>query len=138
MSFTPAEAEYLAQQRLGRLATIAPDGGLQNNPVGFWVNTETGTIDIGGFNLGKSRKFHNIERNGEIAFVVDDLVSIDPWRARGVEIRGVAEALTDQAPHRPGMSAEVIRIHPRRILSWGIEPDHAGMHARDVTGSDAH
>ena len=36
--FTSAELAYLRSQRLGRLATAAPDGALQNNPVGFTVN----------------------------------------------------------------------------------------------------
>jgi hypothetical protein len=27
----------------------------------------------------------------------------------------------------------VIRIHPARILSWGIEPGHDWLFARDVT-----
>ncbi len=33
MTFTPAELEYLASQRLGRLATIGANGVLMNNPV---------------------------------------------------------------------------------------------------------
>jgi len=41
--FTDSELAYLAGQRLGRLATVAPSGAPQNNPVGFWVNAELGT-----------------------------------------------------------------------------------------------
>lgn len=52
MVFTVAELDYLASQRLGRLATVGPDGAPQNNPVGFSVNAEDGTIDIGGRQLG--------------------------------------------------------------------------------------
>ena len=33
--FTDGEFAYLAGQRLGRLASVQPDGTLQNNPVGF-------------------------------------------------------------------------------------------------------
>jgi pyridoxamine 5'-phosphate oxidase family protein len=32
--FSTTELTYLAEQKLGRLATKAPDGTLQNNPVG--------------------------------------------------------------------------------------------------------
>jgi hypothetical protein len=38
-----------------------------------------------------------------------------------VEIRGHAEALRDQEPLMPGMSREIIRIHPDRIISFGLE-----------------
>jgi pyridoxamine 5'-phosphate oxidase family protein len=128
--FSDAELEYLAAQRLGRLATIAPDGTLQNNPVSFRFNPQTATIDIGGYNMGDSRKFRNIEVNDQVAFVVDDIASVQPWRVRGVEIRGRAEALRDQPASRPGLSAELIRIHPRRILSWGLDPEKPGMQRR--------
>src|SRR5208282_1618587 len=94
--FTQAELEYLASQPLGRLATAAAASGmLQNNPVGFRVDEAAGTIDIGGWNMGASQKFRNVRANGRVAFVVDDLVSVQPWVVRGLEIRGHAEALTD-------------------------------------------
>jgi pyridoxamine 5'-phosphate oxidase family protein len=130
--FTQAELEYLASQRLGRLATAGPGGRLQNNPVGFHVNAEAGTIDIGGWNMGASQKFRNVRANGRAAFVVDDLVSEQPWTVRGLEIRGGAEALTGAEPPQPFMSSEVIRIHPERIISWGIEPGLEGMHGRAI------
>ena len=52
--------------------------------------------------------------------VIDDLASTDPWHVRGVEIRGPAEARRDVDPPRPGMSRELITIHPKRIRSWGL------------------
>jgi len=120
VSFTDAEIEFLRSQRLGRLATIAPDGVPQNNPVGFKVDEEAGTIDIGGWNMGKSQKFRNVEANPQVAFVVDDLASIKPWKPRGVQIRGTAEALSNQSAGDPKEGDGLIRIHPRRVLSWGL------------------
>ena len=122
-TFTPAELDYLAGQPLGRLATLAPDGYPQNNPVTFRVDPEKGTIEIGGHALGASRKFASVRARRQVAFVVDDIVSFDPWQVRGIEIRGDAEALIDQAPLLPGFSTELIRIHPRRIRTWGLDPD---------------
>ena len=122
MTFTQLELEYLATQRLGRLATIAPDGYPQNNPVGFFVDAERGTIDIGGHRMGASRKFASVQANPRVSFVVDDLASVQPWRVRGIEIRGEAEALTDQEPPMGGFSRELIRIHPLRIRHWGLDP----------------
>ncbi|GAA2736499.1 PPOX class F420-dependent oxidoreductase [Actinocorallia aurantiaca] len=127
MIFTSEELAYLAAQPLGRLATLAPDGTLQNNPVSFEVNTEEGYIDIGGWNMGESRKFTNVRRNPEVSFVVDDIASLQPWTVRGMEIRGRAEAVTgvprDEGDFRSG---EVIRIRPRRIRSWGVPDGEAG------------
>jgi pyridoxamine 5'-phosphate oxidase family protein len=132
MSFSQAELDYLATQQLGRLATVAPDGTLQVSPVGFFLGPD-GAIDIGGAAMGQSKKFRNVEAAGRAAFVVDDIVSVDPWTVRGVEIRGTAEALTDQEPPRRGFSQEIIRIHPRRIISWGLgESERYRTNSHDV------
>ncbi|WP_131766761.1 PPOX class F420-dependent oxidoreductase [Candidatus Protofrankia californiensis] len=133
MSFTDIERAYLAGQRLGRLATVAPDGSPQNSPVGFRYNEAAGTIDIHGYSLGASRKFRNVAATAAVSLVVDDIASVDPWRVRGLEIRGKAEAVTDEDPPAAYLSREVIRIHPRRIISWGIDPDAPRMSARDAT-----
>jgi pyridoxamine 5'-phosphate oxidase family protein len=130
--FTGAELEYLSSQRLGRLATLATDGTLQNNPVGFDVDPENGVINIRGRDLGNSRKFRNVKANGQVAFVVDDIVSLDPWVVRCLEVRGTAEALSDQPPPNAYMSGEVIRIHPWRIISWGLGTDGRQSSRRNV------
>jgi pyridoxamine 5'-phosphate oxidase family protein len=119
MSFTQAELDYLRTQRIGRLATVTPDGTLQVSPVGFFLRDD-GSVDIGGAALGGTKKFRNVAANGRAAFVIDDIVSVNPWEVRGVEIRGSAEALTDQEPPMRGFSKEIIRIHPDRIISWGL------------------
>jgi pyridoxamine 5'-phosphate oxidase family protein len=133
MVFTQGELDYLRSQRLGRLATIAPDGTLQNNPVGFSVDEQAGVINIGGRNLGATRKFSNVAANGQVAFVVDDIASVNPWVVRCIEVRGTAEALTGQTPSSPYMSPEVIRIHPKRIISWGTGPDGSESSRRTIT-----
>ncbi|HEX9034438.1 MAG TPA: PPOX class F420-dependent oxidoreductase, partial [Streptosporangiaceae bacterium] len=92
-----------------------------------------GVIDIGGRDLGSTRKFRNVQANGQVAFVVDDIASVDPWVVRCFEVRGVAEALTGQAPLNRYMSPEIIRIHPRRIISWGMGPDGSESSRRTIT-----
>jgi pyridoxamine 5'-phosphate oxidase family protein len=118
MALTSAEIDYLHTQQLGRLATIQPDGSPQVKPVGFGYNPSLGTIDVTGFNLTSSQKFRNVSRNGQAALVVDDIVSTDPWRVRFLEIRGRAEAIAAAGGHR---DSAVIRIYPRRVLSFGVE-----------------
>jgi pyridoxamine 5'-phosphate oxidase family protein len=121
LTLTPQELDYLRSQRLGRLATVDRRGAPQNNPVGFFIDEVTGQVLIGGFNLAQSQKFRNLGANPNVAFVVDDLASVDPWTPRGVEMRGRAEALTDADPPVPGISRELIRITPDWIASWGLE-----------------
>jgi PPOX class F420-dependent enzyme/OxyR family protein len=84
-AFTDAELEYLASQRLGRLATLGPDGAPQNRPVGFRHIPQLDTVDSAGANMGSSRKYRNVAADARVAFVVDDLASTDPcvpagWR----------------------------------------------------------
>ena len=129
--FNAAELAYLENQQLGRLATQKPDGTLQNSPVGFRWNPEIGTIDVNGYRLEESRKFRNIADNGRSALVVDDVVSTDPWRVRCVEIRGRAEALSGD-----GGRAPLIRIHPERIISFGLEEPDTEAHALTVNARD--
>ncbi|HEX3815682.1 MAG TPA: PPOX class F420-dependent oxidoreductase [Mycobacteriales bacterium] len=119
--FSPAEIDYLTTQELGRMATVQPDGTLQVSPVGFSYNAETASIDVYGFNMSRSRKYRNIEDNGRVAFVVDDVPSIRPRRVRCLEIRGYAETVAAASGPGGGLDSGFIRIHPRRIISFGIE-----------------
>jgi pyridoxamine 5'-phosphate oxidase family protein len=121
MTFTDAEIDYLASQRLGRLATVQPDGSPQVKPVGFHYNAGMGTIDVTGFNMAASQKFRNVRRNGRAALVVDDIASADPWRVRFLEIRGTADAIPGAGGSASFSDEALIRIHPSRILSFGIE-----------------
>jgi pyridoxamine 5'-phosphate oxidase family protein len=133
MDLTPNEHDYLIGQRLGRLATLAPDGSPQTRPVGFFVNDELGTIDIGGHNITTSQKYRNVQRDPRVSFVVDDLATIEPWAPRGIEIRGSAEAIPDVSLYGPGSTPGVIRIRPTRVLGWGLDSDaFAPPHARDI------
>jgi pyridoxamine 5'-phosphate oxidase family protein len=129
MPFTTAELGYLSSQPLGRLATVGADGVVQANPVGFRVSAD-GTIVIGGYSMANTRKFRNVAETGRAALVVDDLVSRRPWTVRGIEIRGRAEAVTVDGSPMPGAAADVIRIHPEVVFTWGIDPGADGMTRR--------
>ena len=123
MIFKDAERAYLESQTLGRLATAQPDGTLQVSPVGFTYNEELDTIDVRGFGMAGSRKFRNVEDNGRAAFVIDDVVSLEPLRVRCLEIRGSAEAVRGPADPAAGADGAVIRIRPKRIISFGINAE---------------
>ena len=123
VTLTEAERSYLKSQPLARLATVDASGAPQNNPVGAFLDEVTGDVVIGGHAMGTTRKFRNVQANGQVALVVDDLVSRDPWTVRGLEIRGTAVALQDVDPPMPFMSREVIRITATWVASWGVDPE---------------
>jgi pyridoxamine 5'-phosphate oxidase family protein len=121
--FTEAELRYLAGgQQLGRIATVGADGTPHVVPVAFIYNAARDTIDVGGSDLERTKKFRDVERTGRAAIVMDDLASTDPWRPRGIEVRGRGEAIALPTP--------LIRIYPERIVTWGLE---ASRSARTVS-----
>jgi pyridoxamine 5'-phosphate oxidase family protein len=121
--FTSDELAYLGDARkLARLATVGADGTPHVVPVGWSLNAELNAIEIGGFEFERTKKFRDVERHGRAALVIDDLLSTDPWRPRGIEIRGRAEAVQSPRP--------LIRIYPERIVSWGV--DSSGTLSRSI------
>ena len=126
--FTDNELRYLAEadrDRLARIATVGKDGTPHVVPVGWRYDREHDAIEVGGFDLEKTKKFRDARRTGRAAVVIDDLASVSPWQPRGIEIRGRAEAVAG--------ARTVIRVHPERIVSWGIESGEIGRrHARSV------
>ena len=129
--FTEKEVEYLAEQRLGRLATVDAKGSPHVVPVGFRYNAALDVVDIGGHNLGKSKKFRDAQDTGRAAFVVDDV--LPPWRPRGVEVRGRAEVFEEGGRGiGEGFGEELIRLHPERIVGWGLDSDAHKPNSRSV------
>lgn len=121
--FTSTELEFLNSQRLCRLATVNAKGQPHVTPVAFRYNEETNTFDIGGGNdFSKRKKWRDVEQNDQVALVIDDIVSVNPWTVRGIEIRGTAEMLMRGGESiLPMFSPEFIRITPKRIVSWGLD-----------------
>lgn len=118
---TRSEIAYLDDQRLARLATAGPDGRPHVVPVSLKYNAELGTIDTGGFHVDTTKKHRDLQANPWAAIVVDDLVTIDPWTPRMLEICGRAEALpTGGEALGAGFGDALTRIHPDRVNSFGL------------------
>jgi len=133
-AFTEKEITYLLSQKLGRMATVGQAGKPHVVPVGFRFDPDAGVFEIGGHNMGTSKKFNDLKTNPAIAFVVDDLVSVTPWVPRGIEVRGRAE-LFEEGGERfgPGWGKAWIKVIPKRIVAWGIDtPPFAGANKRTV------
>ena len=121
-ALSAAQIDYLAGQRLGRLATAGADHRPHVVPTSFRYNAELGTVDIGGHHVADTKKYRDVQANGWAAIVVDDLLSVDPWTPRFLEIRGRAEAIPAGGAHLgPGFGEAFIRLHPVKVNTFGIE-----------------
>ena len=123
-SFTQEELAYLqGERRLARIATVGRDGMPHVVPVGWAYNADLDTVDISGHDFAATKKYRDVARTGRAAIVIDDV--LPPWQPRGIEVRGRAEAHSRPQP--------IIRIHPERIVSWGLQAAGADLrHARNV------
>jgi pyridoxamine 5'-phosphate oxidase family protein len=119
--FTDKELDYLAGQRLGRIATVGPDGQPHVVPTSFRYNPEHDAIDVGGMRMSQTKKVRDVRRSGRAAIVVDDV--LPPWQPRMIEIRGTAEVVPDGGKaFGDGWEDTIVRIHPTRVISFGIDP----------------
>ena len=116
------QINYLAGQRLGRIATTGADGKPHVVPTSFRYNDELGTVDVGGLRVATTKKYRDVRANPWAAIVIDDLASTNPWRPRMLEIRGRAETVESGGDNLgPGFGDAFIRIHPEKVNSSGIE-----------------
>lgn len=132
--FTEAEIAYLNSQPLARLSTVGADGYPDVVPVafefdgdGFWVG--------GGATVVGTRKMRNVRAGRtKVSLVVDDLVSLQPFVARGVRVYGVAGELTE----RVGMvgPGTFFRVTPSVSWSWNLDGAPAGERWYSVTRTE--
>jgi pyridoxamine 5'-phosphate oxidase family protein len=137
MALTEIEQRFLDRQPRVHLATIGSDGEPQVKPVGFTYNSSLGTIDITGFNMADSAKYRNVQRNPKVALVADEVTEPSMEGAHFLEIRGRAEVTTEPAVADGHLAAEIIRVRPRRVISFNIDPSNMGFEARNIADPDA-
>jgi pyridoxamine 5'-phosphate oxidase family protein len=118
--YSEPEIQYLKSQRLARIATATRQGKPDVSPVGF-------EFDGMHFFIGShsqdifftTRKYKNVrDGNKEVALVIDDLESIQPWKPRGMKINGAAEIVEHNGMFGPG---KYLKITPSITWSWGIK-----------------
>src|SRR5580693_6364682 len=136
MTLTDAEQRFLARQPRGYLATIGPDGTPQVKPLSFTYNAAQGTIDIDGYNMARSAKYRNIQANPRVAFVVDEVTEASMEGAHFLEIRGTAEAVTGTTSADGHLAAEIIRLQPRRVIAYNVDPEQPGLQTRAAEAGD--
>ena len=118
-AFSAAEAEYLESKRLGRLATVGRDGSPQVVPVGFRLNREFKTIDVGGHGLARTKRYADVVRERRAAIVIDDVLPLASAGDRGArQGRGAGPRGRGL---RCGWAPEIIRIWRENVRVWGLE-----------------
>jgi PPOX class F420-dependent enzyme/OxyR family protein len=137
-AFSESEIRYLGGRRLGRLATVGTDGCPGVVPVAYRYNPELGAIDIDidigidGRRSAEAREVRDLRQTGVAALLVDDATPAGrPGRRRAVQVCGDAVTVTPEVGGEPGPGGKaerqeaadlIIRLSPRRIVSWGLEP----------------
>ena len=132
---SPKIQKYLTEQRLGRLATITPNGLPHIVAVGF-VNDET---NIYFSTFTKTKKLRNISKDSSVAFIIDDSGGSAGWRYVTVEGDGYLITEQDEFNKVRGLlcdkypaylsdewtikreSHTLIRIEPRKILTANLD-----------------
>lgn len=125
MAFTAEELDYLRGQPLARLATRSADDQPDVVPVAFEFDGTYFWVGGPGDSFLRTRKVRNVEHGGrEVALVIDDLVSLEPFIARGIRIYGRA----DEPVERIGMVGPgyYLRITPTVSWSWNLDGHPAG------------
>jgi pyridoxamine 5'-phosphate oxidase family protein len=113
--FSETELRFLTapQRPLGRVATVGADGTPHVVPSGWTYNEALGTVDVTGRDVEATKKFRDAGRTGMAAIVIDGVAEGEGFHPWGIEIAGHAETI--------GGSSSLIRIHPDRVRSWGLE-----------------
>jgi pyridoxamine 5'-phosphate oxidase family protein len=124
--FTDDDLSYLRSQGLARLATIAPDGQPDVVPVAY--EYEEGQFWVGGSgaSVTTTRKFRNVAAGADrVALVIDDVVSFDPFIARGIRVYGIARGPVERVGMiGPGL---FLGIAPTESWSWNMEGEPVGQ-----------
>jgi pyridoxamine 5'-phosphate oxidase family protein len=129
-AFTDLEIEYMAGQRLGRIATVGADGQPHVVPTSFRYNAEQDAIDVGGMRMSQTKKTRDVQRTGRASIVIDDV--LPPWQPRMIEVRGTAEVIASGGKaFGDNFEDTIVRIRPARIIAFGIDPGDSA-NARSV------
>jgi pyridoxamine 5'-phosphate oxidase family protein len=125
MSFTAEEREYLASQPLARLATVSADGQPDVVPVSYELDGNRFWVGGPGASVLATRKFRNVlAGQDQVALVVDDMVSFEPFIARGIRVYGRA----GEPVERVGLvgPGTYLPIDPAVSWSWNMAAEPVG------------
>jgi hypothetical protein len=83
--------------------------------------------------MTQTKKLRDVGRTGRASIVVDDV--LPPCQPRMIEIRGSAEIVgSGGKAFGDNFEDAIVRIHPTRIIAFGIDSDEPRANARSVGG----
>jgi pyridoxamine 5'-phosphate oxidase family protein len=123
--FSDRETAYINSQRLVRLATVSNRGQPDVVPVSFefdgryfWIGSRPQEIFL------VTKRYKNVSAgNDRVALVIDDLESVNPWKAHQIKVYGIGEVIDHDG--RLG-SGKYLRVTPKISWSLGIETEISG------------
>ena len=125
MSFTDEEIAYLRSQPLARFASVGPDAQPDVVPLAFEFDGTHFWVGGSGDSVRRTRKFINVEGGRHrVALVIDDLMSLDPFIARGIRVYGSADGPVE----RIGLvgPGTYLRVTPETSWSWNLAGEPVG------------
>src|SRR5215472_15015774 len=115
--FTDKEIEYMAGQHLGRIATVGADGQPHVVPTSFRYNADHDAIDVGGLRMSQTKKLRDVARTGRATIMID--------------VRGTADVIPSGGKaFDERFEDTIVRIHPTRIVAFGIDEGELSSNAR--------
>lgn len=123
--FTDQQLVYLRSQGLARIATVDVVGQPDVVPVAYEYDGTYFWVGGSGPSVRHTKKFLNVTAgNHRVAMVVDDVVSFDPFIARGIRIYGYADGPVE----RTGMVGPgyFLRITPVESWAWNMTGEPVG------------
>jgi pyridoxamine 5'-phosphate oxidase family protein len=125
VSFTDEEIAYLRSQPLARFATVGAEAQPDVVPLAFEFDGTHFWVGGSGESVRRTRKIRNVTAGRRrVALVIDDLVSMDPFIARGIRVYGTA----DDPAERTGLVGPglYVRITPEVSWSWNLAGEPVG------------
>jgi hypothetical protein len=71
------------------------------------------------------QRFLSAQRHGRLATIAPDGTP---------QVKPVGFRYNEQTGTDGHLAPQLIRIHPRRVLAFNVDPDHPGLRARDAGG----
>jgi pyridoxamine 5'-phosphate oxidase family protein len=116
VSFTPNQLEYIKSQHLARIGTASLRGYPDVAAVGFDFDGKY--FYVGEHQGMNSLKFKNARENPVASLVIDDVLSLSPWKSRMLKIRGTVEIVERKGYIGTG---KYLRITPEHKSSFGLD-----------------
>ena len=136
MTFTEAEDDSSPASPVATWPRSGPTGPLRSSRWASPTTRRSAPSTSPGSTWPGSAKYRNVRANPKWPSSSTRSPRQSMEGAHFLEIRGIAETAVGTHDPQGHLAPEIIRIHPRRILSFNVDPEHPGFAARDVAPAD--